>query len=112
MHGVMHCVMQVRQALEARLREVEWMQPTTRAKALEKMAAFGVKIGYPDSWVDYGPLAIVRGDHLGNVLRARAFEHGRQMAYADSPTDRSRWLMLPQQINACAPQPAACNLQP
>jgi len=43
---------------------------------------------------------IVQGDHLGNVLRARAFEHKRQMAFADAPTDRTRWLMLPQQINA------------
>ena len=42
----------------------------------------------------------MQGDHLGNVLRARAFEHRRQMAFADAPTDRSRWLMLPQQINA------------
>jgi predicted metalloendopeptidase len=90
----------VRQALEARLKEVEWMQPSTREKALAKMSAFGVKIGYPDSWVDYGAVHIVQGDHLGNVLRARAFEHTRQMAFADAPTDRSRWLMLPQQINA------------
>jgi len=43
---------------------------------------------------------VVQGDHLGNVLRARAFEHTRQMAFADAPTDRTRWLMLPQQINA------------
>jgi len=93
-------VEQVRQALEARLREVEWMRPATRGKALEKMAAFGVKIGYPDSWVDYTNVHVVQGDHLGNVLRARAFEHQRQMAFADAPTDRSRWLMLPQQINA------------
>lgn len=57
-------------------------------------------VGYPDNWIDYGALRVVQGDHLGNVLRARAFEHRRQMAFADAPTDRSRWLMLPQQINA------------
>ena len=76
------------------------MQETTRGKALEKMGAFGVKIGFPDEWIDYSELKVVVGDHLGNVLRARAFEHRREMAFADAPTDKTRWLMLPQQVNA------------
>ena len=90
----------VREALEARLKEVPWMEESTRAKALEKMSGFGVKIGFPDKWIDYTSLEVVAGDHLGNVQRARAFEHRRAMAYADAPTDKTRWLMLPQQINA------------
>ena len=90
----------VRAALEHRLREVEWMAESTREKALQKMNEFNVKIGYPDEWVDYSKLRIAAGDHLGNVQRALAFEHARQMGYADAPTDRTRWLMLPQQINA------------
>ena len=88
------------QALERRLGEVAWMTDATRAKAREKMERFNVKIGYPDQWIDYTSLQVVAGDHLGNIFRARAFEHRRQMAYADAPTDRTRWLMLPQQINA------------
>ena len=90
----------VRGALEARLHEVEWMQGATREKALEKMQGFGVKIGYPDKWIDYTTLEVRAGDHLGNVQRARAFEHRRAMGFADAPTDKTRWLMLPQQINA------------
>ncbi|KAL1523279.1 hypothetical protein AB1Y20_018229 [Prymnesium parvum] len=90
----------VRQALEKRLNEVEWMGASTRQRAIEKMNEFRVKIGYPDEWIDYSKLQVVQGDHLGNVLRSRAFEHAREMGFADAPTDRSRWLMLPQQINA------------
>ena len=90
----------VRGALEARLHEVEWMQGATREKALEKMQGFGVKIGYPDKFIDYTTLEVRAGDHLGNVQRARAFEHRRAMGFADAPTDKTRWLMLPQQINA------------
>ena len=93
-------VERVRRALQARLGEVPWMAGTTREKALEKMRAFGVKIGYPDKWIDYSDLQVVAGDHLGNELRARAFEHRRQMSFADAPTDKTRWLMLPQQVNA------------
>ena len=76
------------------------MAESTRAKALEKMGAFGVKVGFPDTWIDYSSLEVRLGDHLGNVQRARAFEHKRAMAFADAPTDRTRWQMLPQQINA------------
>lgn len=93
-------VERVRKALEARLNEVPWMEESTRTKALEKMSGFNVKIGFPDKWIDYSSLAVVPGDHLGNVQRARAFEHKRVMGFADAPTDKSRWLMLPQQINA------------
>jgi len=96
----LHIVSKVRAALEARLREVPWMQDSTRAKALDKMRGFGVKIGFPDEWIEYASLDVRHDDHLGNVLRARAFEHARQMRYADAPTDKTRWMMLPQQINA------------
>src|SRR6056297_2503659 len=58
------------------------MSPPTRAKALEKMSAFGVKIGFPDRWIDYAPLGIAVGDHMGNVLRARAFEFKRRVCGA------------------------------
>ena len=64
------------------------------------MDAFGLKIGFPDSFVDYGPLEIRRGRHLENVLAARAFEWSRTLGWMNAPTDRSRWLMLPQTVNA------------
>eukprot|EP00928_Gymnodinium_smaydae_P052928 TRINITY_DN3704_c0_g1_i1.p1 TRINITY_DN3704_c0_g1~~TRINITY_DN3704_c0_g1_i1.p1 ORF type:complete len:695 (+),score=182.86 TRINITY_DN3704_c0_g1_i1:124-2085(+) len=90
----------VRAALETRLNEVPWMSAATRTKALEKMNGFGVKIGFPDKWIDYSSLEVRIGDHLGNVQRSKAFEHKRSMGFADASTDKTRWLMLPQQINA------------
>ena len=45
-------VERVRVQLEKRLKEVDWMtSDETRRQALEKMAAFGCKIGFPDAWV-------------------------------------------------------------
>jgi len=94
-------VERVRVQLEKRLNEVEWMtSPDTRRQALDKMAAFGCKIGFPDEFIDYGPLEIVAGDHLGNILRSRAFEHGICLGRVDKPTDLKKWEMLPHQINA------------
>src|SRR5207302_544811 len=56
-------------ALDDRLRTLEWMSDTTRARALEKLRAFGRKIGYPDKWRDYSKLLIDRTDLAGNVVR-------------------------------------------
>ena len=87
-------VERVRVQLEKRLKEVDWMtSDETRRQALEKMAAFGCKIGFPDAWVDYSDLVVEPGEHLANVLRARAFDHGLEMARVDKETDTSKWEM-------------------
>ena len=48
----------VREVLRERLLSVPWMSEATRIEALKKMGAFGVKIGYPDKWLDFGPLEV------------------------------------------------------
>jgi len=93
-------VERVRTALRERLGEVEWMSDSTRERAVLKMAKFGVKIGFPDCWIDYSALEVTRGDHFGNQLRANTFDHNRMLAYMNAETDRSRWYMTPQTINA------------
>jgi putative endopeptidase len=89
--------------VEAYRRDIErldWMGPQTRQRALEKLAAFRAKIGYPDRWRDYSALEISPGDLVGNLRRAAAFEHDRQLAKVGQPIDRDEWLMTPQTINA------------
>jgi putative endopeptidase len=79
---------------------LEWMSPETRQKALEKLAKFRPKIGYPDQWRDYSSLQIHRDDHVGNVRRATAFEVARNLAKLGQPVDRNEWFMTPQRVNA------------
>ncbi len=81
-------------------RDVAWMSPTTKRKALAKLAAFNPKIGYPKKWRDYSALAIRRDDLVGNVERAAAFEWNRRLARLAEPVDRDEWLMTPQTVNA------------
>src|SRR5213075_3406519 len=45
-------------ALSDRIKTLDWMDEPTKQEALKKLAAFGVKIGYPDKWRDYSPLRI------------------------------------------------------
>ena len=89
-------------AMDARLANLKWMAPDTRAKARAKLAAFTPKIGYPDKWRDYSALEIRPGDALGNALRARQFEYKRQIGRLGGPVDRDEWGMSPQTVNAYA----------
>lgn len=95
-------VEQVRQALEDRLKEVEWMKSEeTRSNALKKMAKFGVKIGYPDKWLDYSTLHIDENDDfLTMVFAAREFENREDAKDMNAPTDKMKWFMTPQTVNA------------
>ncbi|HEX4301680.1 MAG TPA: M13 family metallopeptidase [Rhizomicrobium sp.] len=87
-------------AYDADIRTLAWMTPATRAKALEKLHAMVVKIGYPDHFRDYSALSIDRGDVLKSVKAATLFEWRRQMARIDGPTDRMEWGMTPPTNNA------------
>ncbi|MGC8643202.1 MAG: M13 family metallopeptidase [Isosphaeraceae bacterium] len=80
--------------------QLEWMGPETRKKALEKLAKFRPKIGYPDTWRDYSRLDIKRDDLLGNVRRSAAFEVARNLGKLGKPVDRDEWFMTPQTVNA------------
>src|SRR3954468_5318394 len=60
----------IEKAMETDIKTLDWMTDETRQKALEKLHAVANKIGYPDKWRDYSLLNVVRGDKLGNSLRA------------------------------------------
>ncbi|MDB9153929.1 M13 family metallopeptidase [Parabacteroides distasonis] len=87
-------------ALSERIDGLEWMSDTTKAKAQEKLAAFTVKIGYPDKWRDYSGLEIKDDSYWANVRRSNIFDMAYQLADVDKPVDKSRWHMNPQTVNA------------
>lgn len=87
-------------ALSERISGLEWMSDTTKAKAQEKLAAFTVKIGYPDKWRDYSGLEIKDDSYWANVRRSNIFDMAYQLADVDKPVDKSRWHMNPQTVNA------------
>ena len=87
-------------ALSERINGLEWMSDTTKAKAQEKLAAFTVKIGYPDKWRDYSGLEIKDDSYWANVRHSNIFDMTYQLADVDKPVDKSRWHMNPQTVNA------------
>jgi putative endopeptidase len=87
-------------AFKANVERLEWMGPDTRAKALEKLSSFRVKIGYPDTWKDYSSMTIVPGNVLANQRAAATWAWRYEAAKLGKPVDKNEWLMTPQTVNA------------
>jgi putative endopeptidase len=90
----------LKEALADRIKTLEWMDEPTKQEALKKLAAFTVKIGYPDKWLDYSLLQIDRGPFVLNTLRAEKFEAERDLQKIGKPVDRTDWGMTPPTVNA------------
>lgn len=93
-------VKNLQESLGDRIRNLNWMGDATKEKALEKLAAFRVKIGYPDTWKSYDDLDIKNDSYWANAERASIWSMKEMMAKAGKPVDREEWLMTPQTVNA------------
>jgi putative endopeptidase len=87
-------------AYRARISNLSWMSPRTKEKALAKLAALRIGVGYPDKWIDYSTLDVVRGDAFGNMQRAEAFNRLRNLAKLKQPADPDEWRIDPQIVGA------------
>ena len=91
----------LRTALGQHIDMLEWMSDATKAKAQEKLAAFTVKIGYPDKWKDYSTLDINPDNtYYENLRNASAWYVKDNLSKLGKPTDRTEWGMTPQTVNA------------
>lgn len=95
-------VRNLQKSLGERIKEQKWMSKETQEKALEKLNTFYVKIGYPDTWMDYSGLTIDPSkSYFENLCQASAFITDYYIQKdVNKPVDRTRWQMTPQTINA------------
>jgi len=87
-------------SLSEDIQNLPWMSEETKKQAHTKLQAIRNKIGYPDVWRDYSSVKIVRGDLLGNFIRANEFEAKRNIDKIGKPPDRKEWGMTPPTVNA------------
>jgi len=97
---ILKLVGDLRAALREDLTTLAWMDEPTRKKAVTKLDALTVKMGYPDKWRDYSALVIDRGPYVLNVMRANEFEARRILTKIGKPVDRAEWHMTPPTVNA------------
>jgi len=95
-HMVDGIIAEMRHSLETR----SWMSESTRSEALAKLASFGVKIGYPDTWRDWSGLHVDRTSYAANRIAAGRFENERQLAKLGEQVDTTEWEMPPHVVNA------------
>ena len=90
----------LREAYRERISASSWMDATTRAAALKKLAAFEPRIGHPVKYIDYSTFKVSRGDLLGNAMRSAEFRHQLDLQRFPKPVDRTLWEMTPQTVDA------------
>jgi putative endopeptidase len=76
------------------------MSAETKTKALKKLAAFSVKIGYPDKWETYQGLDIERNDYVGNIQRVNKWKYNFAVTKLGKPVDKKHFNMTPPTVNA------------
>lgn len=90
----------LKRAFAQRIESRPWMSEGTKKQAMDKLAKFTTKVGYPDEWKDYSELTITDESAAANLIAAAKFEHERDLAKLGGPIDRNEWHMTPQTINA------------
>ena len=93
-------VTNIRNALKARIQNLDWMSDETKAKAIAKWETFLPKIGYPDKWRSWDGLKVTADNYFANMEAAQQFDHDYDIAKIGQPTDRQEWFMTPQTVNA------------
>ncbi|WP_298808542.1 M13-type metalloendopeptidase [uncultured Sphingomonas sp.] len=90
----------LRAGYQERISGNTWMDAKTKQAALAKLAAFDPRVGHPVKYIDYSAMKVVRGDPLGNNIRAGEFQHQLDLSRLGKPVDRTLWEMTPQMVNA------------
>jgi putative endopeptidase len=97
---MLQLVENIRKAYAQRIDGLAWMSAETKVVAREKLAAFRVKIGYPDKWKDYATLPVKPGQAYANGVAASVWEYEIELKRLNQKTDRDEWFMTPQTVNA------------
>ena len=97
---VRQMVENLRTVFKERVRKLDWMSDETKRKALEKLDAFNMKIGYPEKWTDYSKLEITSDNLIQNILNVRQFNFNEMISKLGQQVDKDEWFMSPQTVNA------------
>ncbi len=93
-------VKNLQRAYAMRIEKLEWMSDKTKVKALEKLAGFTAKIGYPDKWRDYSKLEIKNDSLWENMMRVSEFEDAFWIEKIGQDKDPTIWYMNAHEVNA------------
>ena len=95
-------ITEVLSVMNQSLLQNNWLTAPTQQTAVEKLACFRTKIGYPDVWKDYSKFEVVVGDSLFQISKkAKKWSLATNFFQKiNSVLDREEWGMTPQTVNA------------
>ncbi|HEX9608759.1 MAG TPA: M13 family metallopeptidase [Candidatus Paceibacterota bacterium] len=88
------------EAYRFRIRKLDWMSKATRMRAIRKLDAISLQLGYPDKWLSYRKLVITRESFTQNVLNGYLFDFAVEMKKLAKPTNRTDWFISAPTVNA------------
>lgn len=100
---VIRLVKDLQQAFEDRLKENTWMSDSTKVKALEKLHAMIINVGYPDKWEDMEKFVDIRESEnlVENFIRINQEARAATIRkYWHQPVDKTLMACTPQTVNA------------
>ena len=100
---VYRLVKDLQQAFEDRLKENTWMSEETKTKALEKLHAMHINVGYPDKWEDMEKFVDIRENEnlIENFIRiTQEATKAVLRKYWRKPVDKKMMACTPQTVNA------------
>ncbi|AZA92746.1 Neutral endopeptidase [Chryseobacterium nakagawai] len=91
----------LKKSFAVHIKNLTWMSPVTKERAMDKLNKFSVKVGCPDQWKDYSALEIIPESSLYNNLQdIAAWNYNKKLEKIRKPVDKSEWGMTPQTVNA------------
>ena len=83
-----------------RIAKLEWMTPTTKKQARNKLDSIGRKLGFPEQWEDYSSLSFNPEDYIGNIKLMARYSNQKNLAELNKPVDKEKWGMPAHMVNA------------
>jgi len=91
----------VMEVFKQRVQNLDWMSEQTKERAIRKVDAMTVKIGYPDEWKDYSEVEINENNSFyANVKATSKWRTLDNLSRINEPVDLTEWFMSPQTVNA------------
>lgn len=97
---MVNLVHNLQKAYGEKIKAADWLSDSTKQKAIDKLNAFTIKIGYPDKWKDYSSIEIDRNSLVGNLERIGEWQYNYDINKLGKPVDKTEWQMTPPTVNA------------
>ena len=83
----------LRSVFRERIQRSEWLGEVTKQKAIEKLDAMKMSIGFPDKWANFSTMRLKRDSYALNIMRANEWLNREEIKRVGKKTDRSEALL-------------------